>query len=106
MSTTTTGHLATRTWCLGATAVAAAMTTTTTASSREAMAPVQLMSMAEMRRSRRSDPHPPKTLDPADSLQSNPSVQIPVGRQRVAAAAATTTTSFQGTVRTLTSEHS
>ncbi|KAF8175133.1 hypothetical protein BJ912DRAFT_1046354 [Pholiota molesta] len=48
--------------------------------------PVQMMAMAEMRRSRRSDPHPPKTLDPADSLQSNPSVKTPMGRQRVAAA--------------------
>ncbi|KAF8178729.1 hypothetical protein BJ912DRAFT_1063055 [Pholiota molesta] len=57
--------------------------------------------MAEMRRSTRSDPHPPKTLDLADSLQSNPSVQAPMGRQRVAAAAAaaaTTTTTSRGTV--------
>ncbi|KAF8178710.1 hypothetical protein BJ912DRAFT_1128989 [Pholiota molesta] len=61
------------------------------------------MSMAEMRRSRRSDPHPPpKTLDPADSPQSNASMQAPMGRQRAAAAAAvattTTTTTTQGTV--------
>ncbi|KAF8178736.1 hypothetical protein BJ912DRAFT_1063061 [Pholiota molesta] len=65
------GHLATRAWYLGATAVAVEMTITTTssASSREAMAPVQMMSMAEMRRSTPSDRHPPKTLDLADSVR-------------------------------------